>query len=115
MNELNISCRLSFSKNSVSIERDATINVTVTGTNYVRLNQSIGTSEEAILGITDIGTQGYVFVKNLDSTNYVQIGQTNKLAVKMKAGEIACFRTSGALYAQANTSACEIEALIIED
>jgi len=65
--------------------------------------QSIGTSEEALV-LGDVVTPGFIFVENLDVTNYVEIGLTGSYTVKLKAREWAIFRLAGAPYALANTA-----------
>lgn len=114
-NELKLTINVDFEKSTVALERYETNNITVTGTEVWRGIQSIGFSAEEAVTVADLGTQGYVFAKNLDSTNYVSIGQTGNLDVKLKAGESAVWRTSGALYAQANTAACRVEFIIFEE
>lgn len=81
---------------------------------------SIGTAEEAIT-FTDITTEGWLFLKNLDGTNYVQWGPESAGAMvvmgRLKPGEEACFRMdSGAtLRLKANTAACNVDILLIPD
>jgi len=79
---------------------------------------SIGTSEETI-SLGDVSTAGYVCLRNLDATNYVELGpdSTGMVAMlKLKAGEVACFRlTSCTLKAQANTAAVKLQVMIFED
>ncbi|MFC1924291.1 hypothetical protein ACFLXA_02875 [Chloroflexota bacterium] len=79
--------------------------------------QEIGTSEEEVTQGADLGTPGYVIAKNLDDTNYVEIGSTTGVYdIKLKAGEIALWRhNSATIYAIANTAACDLEHIIIED
>jgi hypothetical protein len=89
----------------------------VAGTDYVKMTQSIATSETA-LDKGGIGTGGYLFIKNTDATNFVELRGASSGAdlVRMNAGEIACFRvTSDAtLYGIADTDACVVEYLWIE-
>lgn len=113
-NELNITVGLEYSKSGINLNKLKSKLITVTGTEAADFIQSIGTSEEAV-ALSDMATQGYVYAENLDSTNYVEIGLTGKLAIKLKAGEFALFRTGGALYAQANTSAVRVRFIVIED
>ena len=81
--------------------------------------QSIGTSAENI-AVGDVSTAGYLFIKNLDATNYVDIGKDNTgfVAVgKLKAGEMCCFRVAGSTTIQlkADTAACKVQYLLLED
>ena len=79
--------------------------------------QSIGTGgtqledHEQALG----GTPGMVFVKNLDTSNYVTIGtHASEHSIKLLPGEFALFRSNGTLYGQANTSTVKIEYIVVE-
>lgn len=95
----------------------AGLQVTVSGTEYVRMNQLIGTSAEA-LDIGDITTPGYIMIRNRDTTNFVEIrdGAAGADVVKLKAGETALFRlTTTTPFAIADTAACRVEYLLIED
>lgn len=78
---------------------------------------SIGTTEESIT-FTDISTNGWVLMQNLDTTNYVQWGFASGVyGGRMKAGELAGpFRMeSGAtLYLKANTAACRVRVIHYE-
>lgn len=82
--------------------------------------QEIGTSEEKIYLPAAIAAAGPIAIKNLDATNYVQIGLTSSTGVyhlRLYAGEVALFRPddlpddTGVLYllAKANTAAVNIQ------
>ena len=80
--------------------------------------QNIGTSEESITSFGDVTTEGWTYLRNLDTTNYVQIGfATTDYGMRLEAGETACFRMEPAadLFLKANTAACEVEIFIAED
>lgn len=117
-NEVTITTSLGYSKNSYDIVLAKTgLNVTVSGTKYYSGVQTIGTSEEA-LSKGDIGTIGFCLFINRDATNYVSLrratGEGNM--IKLKPGEVALFRMEAtAPCAIANTAACELEVLMIED
>jgi hypothetical protein len=72
---------------------------------------SIGTAEESIT-FTDIATNGFVWMHNLDTTNYVQWGfSTGVYGGRLKASHTAgpFFVEPGAtLYLKANTAACRV-------
>ena len=93
------------------------IRVDVAGDKVTRVIQEIGTDEEA-LDIGDITTPGYILIKNMDDTNFVEIrpGSGTADLIKLEAGEIALFRLALAgPYAIADTAACDIEMLLIEN
>lgn len=120
--ELKISLKMDFAKSNRQVSTSDMgaigLEFDVSGTEYVRLTQSIGTSAEAIDLGQDIGTAGYMFVKNRDATNYVTIrmGSSGADVIKLKAGEVALFRLAASTpYAIADTAACVIEYIIVED
>lgn len=82
--------------------------------------QNIGTSAEQIT-TTEVGTIGWAFFQNLDTTNYVTIGPDsggNLIDfVKLKPGEFCLMRlmTGITIKAKANTAACELLYKIFED
>jgi hypothetical protein len=116
-NELKIIVSLNFSKGGAKANRAESIQVDVTGDAFTHEVQSVGTSEEELAQGADLGTPGYIFIKNLDDTNYVEVGSTTGVYdIKLKAGEVALYRhNSGTIYAKANTAACNVEHWIIED
>lgn len=77
----------------------------------------VGTTEESI-SLGDIGTSGFCYIRNLDATNYVQLGfSTGVYGIRLKAGEPCLFRLdpSATLYALANTAACKLQVIAVED
>ena len=91
------------------------ITPTVTGAQYMDNVQNVGTSEEAIL-LGDVAPGGYVFVQNLDTTNFVSLRQATGAAnfMKLLAGEWAIFRMSvdtTAPFAIADTAAVNVRFL----
>lgn len=79
---------------------------------------TIGTTEESIT-FTDIATNGFCLMHNLDSTNYVEWGfATGVYGGRMKAGETAGplrLNTGATLYLKANTAACKVRIIHYED
>jgi len=113
--ELAVSARIIFNKGGASVRMSEGISVDVTGDSFTHEVQEIGTSEEILYQGTDLGTLGYLMLKNLDSTNYVLAGITGEYSVKMKAGEVALFRAAADIYAKADTAACNVAKILIED
>lgn len=83
---------------------------TLSGYQRVVLTQEVGTSEET-LALGDLASIGYVLIKNLDATNYVEAGvSTGVYHVKIPASGIAlCWFNGSAIYVKANTAACKIK------
>jgi len=118
-NELRIEAQLEYSKSGVKESMHTSAFVDVSGDSFSKVIQEIPTgSREQISVLADLGTYGYVFIKNIDSTNYVQIADeddTNYFC-KLKAGEFAMFRAADSDYwAIADTDAVDLEILVIED
>ncbi len=79
--------------------------------------QDVGTTEET-LTTTEISTLGWAFFKNLDETNYVEVGfSTGVYGIRLEAGEIATFRVNpgSTIYMKANTASCKVQAYVLED
>jgi hypothetical protein len=117
--EITAQVRLTFSKGGISLSRGPnSFNVDVSGSDAIHATQNIDTTAENIAK-GDITTPGYMWVKNLDSTNFVEIGYDDtgfKNLIKLKAGEEALFRlTQTTPQAKADTAAVDIEYMIIED
>ena len=76
---------------------------------------SVGTTQETI-SFTDIGTPGYMILKNLDIANYVEVGYTTAAtadAMKVPAGGflIVPLSPTATVYAKANTAACRVRVI----
>ena len=79
---------------------------------------NIGTSEESVGTFGDVATEGWCYIRNLDATNYVQIGfATTVYGIRLEAGEPALFRCEPGLtlFLKANTSACNVRIAVLED
>ena len=115
-NELAISIRLSFVKSGAKARRSESIKVDVAGDAFTHEVQNIATSEETLGQGADLGTPGYIFIKNLDSTNFVEVGSTTGVYdLKLLAGEIAIYRhNSATVFAKADTATVNLEYLLIE-
>jgi len=116
-NELKMTINLDYLKNGVRVQKSETFQVSPIGDFSQHTQQSIGTTQETIGQSADLGTPGYLLIKNLDSTNYVEVGSTSGVYdIKLKAGEFCLYRhNSATIYAKANTAACAVEYILIED
>lgn len=93
-------------------ENFTTATPTLANYNY----DSIGTSAEA-LDISDIATVEFIIIKNLDGTNYIEIDANYSASfsadIQVDAGKVVIFKPSGVVQAKANTSACNVEYIVI--
>lgn len=117
--EITVKAALSAGKGSTSVALSiGPTQFTLTGTKMLKNRQSIGTTEEA-LEMGEIASGGWFLCVNRDATNYVQIqaGSGALAMVRLKAGEFCLLRfDSGATpYLKANTAACEVEYVLLEN
>jgi len=120
--ELKINSLINFlsSDGVAHVRRNYNVALTVVGDSFVHAVQNIGTSEEEIAQVADLGTPGYMLIINLEpviSSDYVEIGVTTGVySIKVQPREIAIFRINGStVYAKASPGAANIEYIIFED
>jgi hypothetical protein len=107
MNLVNGSLKSSHSSGSLTIDQ--------TTAKLVSNVQTIGTVEEA-LDLGDITTPGIGIFVNLDSTNFIELGLSGQMFVRINAGEQYPFRvTTTAPYAKADTANVELFYILLED
>ena len=117
-NETQLNLTLSNNKSGVFISGTVGLSITMAGTNSISSVQNIGTATE-VLVIGDVTTIGYLMVKNLDTTNYVELDLNTPVAgtafCKLLPGEACIIPTrQTVIYAKANTAACDCLVLAIE-
>ena len=114
--EITIVQKLTYEKGGSKFQiPSTTINVDAAGTNWIHNVQSIGTGSHEAISVGDVSSAELFYFKNLDATNYVDIGTDNTgtfiPAIRVKAGKegwIPCVSTN-ALYAKANTASVNLE------
>ena len=100
--------------------RKANLKVNQTGKSAAGSVQEIGFAAHEQIVLTDIGTAGYAYFRNTDTTNYVEVGvdvgATFYAFMKLKPGEAAVLRlATGTIYAQANTAAVKLQSRVLEE
>ena len=121
-NEITITSKLTLKNGNFELElNNRSLKVDQTGTGGIHQEQSIGTTYEAI-ALGEVGTEGFAMFRNNDDTNSIQIGLDGGAALtpvmKLLAGETAGpFRIDAAatLFALADTAACILEVIILEN
>lgn len=121
--EITVSTYLRVIKGSINLVRQVLNNVvTMTGDDHALVTQVVPTTAggTALTIAPAIGTCGYAHFRNLDATNYIEIGVQVSAAfypfMKLKAGESAVLRLgTNAPYALANTASVRLEHWIVED
>lgn len=121
-NEITVQARLTCKKGTYPPEFSkgvASRSFTQTGTNQSGGVQAIGFAAHEALNVADVGTAGWAWFLNTDTTNYVEIGfdttGTFRVFLKLFPGEFAiCPLGTSAPYAQANTASVDLEYGILE-
>ena len=123
-NEIEISVSINASKGGMSVSRAESFKVNMTGDSMTHSVQEIPTSAEVLVEADALGTAGWCFLKNLDSTNFVEFGRfgvdaADENLIKLKPGESCLFRVSDegsddTVYAIADTAACNVEYILLE-
>ena len=96
--------------------------ITLAGTGFKAGLQSVGTSEENLdYGDVSAANAGWLYMRNIDTTNYVDWGMsdggTMKAVARLKPGEPwQCIRIqpSAQVRLQANTAACLVEYYLLQ-
>jgi hypothetical protein len=114
-NEINIQAMLTLNRSNVGMCGSGAKDINQTGANGILNVQSIPTGGAQLsLGNVSLTSGGYLFVKNLDSTNYVDLaldGSYTQIFSRVKAGEFSLFPAKPAqnYYARANTAAVYVQ------
>jgi hypothetical protein len=116
--ETRVSASLQCDKNLVHVAANVNRIADMAGTNVITIVQDIGTSAEA-LSMVDVTTIGYILLRNLDPTNYVELGLdaavTAQVFAKLLPGDIALFPAKTAtMYAKANTAGIQLQIVAVE-
>lgn len=121
-NEISYQVKIQASKSNLKVERDpGRLTADLSGDAYSANVQSIATSSTAVTIASAVSTAGFAFFRNLDATNYVEIGvedgsMTFIAFAKLKPGQAGLIPlATTSIYAKADTAAVLLESIIIED
>lgn len=117
-NEITQNIQVSASKAGANVSIASRERFDMTGGDMTQATQNIGTTAE-LLNLGDIsGAPRQLVVKNLSTTNFIEIGGNSDLdtfTIKVRPNDCAVFEPgSGTIYARANTAACLIQIVAIE-
>ncbi len=96
------------------------VNFNITGTNYIRKTQTVGTVDSP-LDLGDIVTPGYLFIRRTDpaesNMNIVSIGEDgSSYPVKLIAADWCLFRFNGSvIHIITDLADCVVEYFLIEE
>lgn len=118
-NEISVSTTLSATKLGATVSSTGNRTVDMTGDQMISNVQIIGATSEAIL-LGDVTTPGYVYLKNLDATNFVSISVLATAVAgtsftKLLAGDFCIFKAvSTQITAIADTAPINLQVIAIE-
>jgi hypothetical protein len=118
-NEISISASLTWTKSGATISGASSSTITQVEENVLGNVQIIGTDSETIK-FGDVTTPGYLFFRNRDTTNFVQIGiaeiaSAANAVITLKAGEGAILPTRlTGWHAKADTAPINLLVIAIE-
>ena len=123
-NEITVTTRMTLANGDLdsydSLTRSQKITQNTASPAHVGGTQSIGTTEEAIT-VTDLTTEGFARFRNRDATNFLTLGvkpaATYYPLLRLKANEeiVVRMEPSITMYAKADTAACNLERVILDD
>lgn len=119
-NELNINlASFSFAKTPITVNiapLPSPLSVTVTGIHSMH-DQVVLTTGDLTLSKGNIGTIGYVYLRNLDATNSILIGPDGaNFHIILRAGEYGLLRwNSTNIHAKSGLGTPTLEYMLIED
>lgn len=107
MPDITVAATFQAQLNDVSITADATQDVDMTGDPMLSNVQTVGTSTEAI-NFNDVSSASYVYMKNLDDTNFVDVGldtPVTQIFARLFPGQFMIFPVKTmTMYAKADTA-----------
>lgn len=118
--EISATTTLVVNKGFLQLTRTATVTPDMTGTHGTLQLQTVATSYAALVVSGDVAVAGYGFMRNLDTTNFVEIGiEVSSVfhpIIKLKPGEAFIGRlATGSLFAKADTAPVVLEFLVLEN
>jgi hypothetical protein len=121
MNELSLNFSLIYNKNNIAIsEAINALLVTVTGNGLNSLSTFSATTAAVAIPLgSSTSPGGWIFLQNLDPTNYVQVltGTAGTVFARLLPGEFCLLRLDATVTApavQAHTSGCQIKLCLFD-
>ena len=117
-NELYYAIELTARKGGATVSHSTSGNTTMTGDDMTQATQVIGTTSEVIDFGEITGAPSMVLIRNLEATNFVEIGGDSGLTIfklKILAGKsILISPSSATMYGKADTAAARIQVIAVE-
>ena len=124
MADFKINLQIIFNNNGAKYERNESFTDTQTGNAFAAGIADIDTGGDTLTADGDVGTYGWVYVKNLSTTGtaYIDLGHSaegfaaDDSICRLYAGESSIFKSNGrtALYADSSAGTQQLEYAIFE-
>ena len=128
-NEINLSLNFTTSKNGGSVSSTTSLSNTMSGDNMISNVQIIpfgtGATNATAIAYGDVSTIGYVVLKNVDATNFIEVAVSNgvtsglfttqaHVVAKLLPGEVVVLKPkTTTLYAIADTAGAAASNLMV--
>lgn len=124
MSDFKINVQIIFDHNGAKFERSESFTDTQTGNAYAAGIADIDTGGDTAVADADVGTYGWIYVKNLTTSGsaYIDIGHSaegfaaDDAICRLYPGEASIFKTAGltALYADSSSGTQQLEYAIFQ-
>lgn len=109
--EITVSVNTNINVAGQSAQGNGSFQADLSATNYFAQSVTIGSSSAAVMELGSLSDPTVLFVKNLDTTNYITIdsvGTLDNFPQRLEAGQsIALLPVTGTIYAKANAAPCQ--------
>lgn len=117
-NEITASASLSVAKGGATISGSGSKTADMAGDQMLS-NVQIVTTSAAALVVGSVVTVGYIWLKNMDATNYIEVALdsavSTQIFAKLLAGDVTLIKAATAtIYVKANTASCNLAVAVSE-
>jgi len=115
-NEITITAKIKCTNGELVVPESGVVRLSIDQATQGYAADVVATTDTWTLLASSPPSPGWGYYKNLDSTNTISLGpENNKYTVELKPGEVALFRSSQALGADASTGTPKLQYIIFED
>jgi hypothetical protein len=116
--EIAVAASISITKEGITVSAAGNKLADMAGGEMISNIQLISQSVVEVIGLGDISTVGYIYVKNLDLANFIELATDDQMVhkfAKILAGDVTLIKSSSStIYAKADTAAVRIHVVASE-
>ena len=110
-NEISVTISTTISQSGQSVSGTGSFTTSLSATNFIGQEVTVGSSSAATISILGLTDPSVVYIKNLDTTNFITVDAVVGLSAwpqKLLPGQaINLLPTGGTIYAKADTAPCQ--------